>query len=194
MNRNTATVATIGFSLTLALLVVSAGLSYYNTRQLVEADRMMDHTHRVISLLEAVLSTLKDAETGQRGFIITQEEPYLQPYQEAVVRVHDELNRLKELTSDNAVQQKRLSLLEQKVSVKLDELDRTIAALKRTRDFKAVQGRLLQAKHPVAPPRLPGRTPTVPPTKAPGQAQAACRATRPPDTPAPGGGPPPRSR
>ena len=139
MNRNVGAVATIGFTLTLALLVVSAWLSYYNTRQLVEADRMMDHTHRVISLLEAVLSTLKDAETGQRGFIITQEEPYLQPYKEAEVRVHDELNGLLELTSDNPRQQERLALLEQKVGVRLDELDRTIAALKRTRDFKAVQ-------------------------------------------------------
>src|ERR1700726_3850587 len=105
MNRKVGTIATIGFTLTLALLVVSAVLSYRNTRQLVEADLMMDHTHRVISLLEAVLSTLKDAETGQRGFIITQEAPYLQPYDEAVVRVHDELDELKELTSDNPGQQ-----------------------------------------------------------------------------------------
>ena len=140
MNRN---VGTIGFTLTLASLVVSAGLSYHNTRQLIEADRIMDRTHRVISLLEAVLSTLKDAETGQRGFIITQEEPYLQPYNEAVVRVHDELNGLKELTSDNPGQQERLALLEQKVSVRLNELDRTIATLKRTMDFKAVQKEVL---------------------------------------------------
>jgi two-component system sensor histidine kinase AtoS len=139
MNRNVGTVATVGFALTLALLVVSAGLSYRNTRQLVDADGMVDHTHRVISLLEAVLSTLKDAETGQRGFIITQEDPYLQPYHEAVERVHDELNGLKELTSDNLGQQERLSLLEQKVSAKLDELDRTITDLKRTKDFKAAQ-------------------------------------------------------
>jgi signal transduction histidine kinase len=136
MNRK---VGTIGFTLTVALLVVSAGLSYRNTRQLFEADRMMDHTHRVISLLEAILSTLKDAETGQRGFIITQEEPYLQPYTEAVMRVHDELSGLKELTSDNPRQQERLALLEQKVSVGLNELERTITALKQTRDFKAVQ-------------------------------------------------------
>jgi signal transduction histidine kinase len=139
MNRNTGTVATVGFTLTLALLVVGAALSYHNTRQLVLADRMMDHTHRVIGLLEAVLSTLKDAETGQRGFILTQEEAYLEPYQEAVVRVHDELDQLTELTSDNPGQQERLARLEQKVSAKLDELDRTIAALKRTGDFKAVQ-------------------------------------------------------
>jgi signal transduction histidine kinase len=139
MNRNTGTIATIGFTLTLAVLVISAGLSYRNTRQLVAADRMTDHTHRVIGLLEAVLSTLKDAETGQRGFIITQEAPYLQPYHEAVQRVHDELNGLKELTSDNPDQQKRLALLEQKVSAKLDELDRTITDLKRTKDFRAAQ-------------------------------------------------------
>src|SRR5580704_17875566 len=109
--------ATISFTLILALLVVSAVLSYRNTQQLFEADRMMDHTHRVISLLEAVLSTLKDAETGQRGFIITQEEFYLQPYHEAVGRVHDELDTLKERTSDNQGQQERLSQLKQKVDV-----------------------------------------------------------------------------
>jgi hypothetical protein len=59
----------IGFTLTLALLVVSARLSCRNTRQLVDTDLMMDHTHRVISLLETVLSTLN-----------------LQPYHEAVMR------------------------------------------------------------------------------------------------------------
>ncbi len=138
MNRNTGT-STIGFALTLTLLVVSAGLSYWNTRQLVDADRLVDHTHRVISLLEAVLSTLKDAETGQRGFIITQEDLYLQPYHEAVARVHDELDGLKELTSDNAGQHERLALLEEKVAAKLGELDRTITDFKRTRDFKATQ-------------------------------------------------------
>jgi signal transduction histidine kinase len=131
--------ATFSFTLILALLIVSAVLSYRNTRQLVEADLMMDHTHRVISRLEAVLSTLKDAETGQRGFIITQEEPYLQPYREAVERVHDELSRLKELTSDNHEQQERLVLLEQKVSGRLVEIENTIAALRQSKDFRAVQ-------------------------------------------------------
>jgi signal transduction histidine kinase len=146
MNRNVGTVATIVFALTLALLIASAGLSYYNTRQLVDADGKVDHTHRVISLLEAVLSTLKDAETGQRGFIITQEDPYLQPYHQAVVRVHDELNGLKDLTSDNPAQQKRLALLEEKVNAKLDELYRTITDLKRTRDFKAAQDEVRTGK------------------------------------------------
>jgi signal transduction histidine kinase len=139
MSHSTVSIARIGFSLTLALLVLSAGLSYYNTQQLFEADRKMEHTHQGISLLELVLSTLKDAETGQRGFIITQEDPYLQPYHEAVARVHDELNALKEHTSESPGQQQRLGLLEQKVTAKLDELDRTITTLKRTKDFKTAQ-------------------------------------------------------
>ncbi len=146
MNRNTGTVAAIGFALTLALLVVGAGLSYYNTRQLVDANRMVDHTNRVIGLLEAILSTLKDAETGQRGFIITQEGPYLQPYETAVARVHDELDDLKHLTSDNPLQQERLTLLERTVRAKLDELDRTISALKRTKDFTAAQAEVRTGK------------------------------------------------
>lgn len=143
MNRNTAAIA---FSLTLVLLILSTGLSYYNTQQLAEADRMMDHTHRVIRLLDAVMSSLKDAETGQRGFILTREEPYLEPYDEAVGRVHDELKGLKELTSDNPGQQQRLGQLEQKVHAKLDELDQTLSGLRRTKDFKAAQNEVRTGK------------------------------------------------
>jgi methyl-accepting chemotaxis protein len=69
---------------------------------------------------------LKDAETGQRGFLLTGEAPYLQPYEEARQNLATTLARLRELTRDNADQQQRLNALEPKVRDKLKELQKTV--------------------------------------------------------------------
>jgi PAS domain S-box-containing protein len=122
--------AAIGFGLTLAVLVVGGGTGYLNARRLAENDRLVAHTHEVIEGLEVTLSSLKDAETGQRGYLLAGDETYLQPYDDALERVTGELARLKQLTSDNPEQQTRLAALEQKVAVRLDELHRTVALMK----------------------------------------------------------------
>ena len=73
-----------------------------------------------------VLSTLQDAETGQRGYLLTGDEAYLQPYRDATARVQPDLARLKLLLTD-AAQQPRLAVLEQNIALELSELERTIA-------------------------------------------------------------------
>jgi CHASE3 domain sensor protein len=65
---------------------------------------------------------MANAETGQRGFILTGEEPYLQPYTEALVQVKENEKHIRELTADNAVQQRNLDRLEPVVASKLSEL------------------------------------------------------------------------
>ena len=70
------------------------------------------HTHEVLGSLERVLSGVKDAETGQRGYLLTGNEDYLEPYSNAVEQVTDELARIKTLTSDNADQQRRIESIE----------------------------------------------------------------------------------
>ena len=62
--------------------------------------------------------------------MLAQDETYLQPYDDALTRVQDELAHFKELTSDNPEQQARLAALEEKVALKLDELKRTVALMK----------------------------------------------------------------
>ena len=74
----------IGYALTLAVLAVGGGLGYTNARQLADDDRKVAHTHEVIESLEALLSTLKDAETGQRGYLLAEDEKYLKPYDDAL--------------------------------------------------------------------------------------------------------------
>ena len=66
-NRRDAVV--IGFGLTLAVLVVGGGVGYINAGRLAYHNQWVAHTHEVIGQLEALLSTLKDAETGS-GYLL----------------------------------------------------------------------------------------------------------------------------
>jgi PAS domain S-box-containing protein len=137
--------ATLGFALVLVVLVANAGFSYWNTGRLVENEQRVAHTHEVLTQLEAVLSTLKDAETGQRGFLITFEESYLKPYEDAVRRVNTTVDRLQELTAANPKQQERLPLLRQKITTKLRELKETIE-LRRTQGYEAARKEVLTGR------------------------------------------------
>jgi PAS domain S-box-containing protein len=122
--------AYVGFGLTLAVLVGGAVLGYSNVRRLDKNEQQVAHTHEAIAELRRLLSTLQDAETGQRGYLLAEDERYLQPYNEALSRIDNTLGRLKELTSDNPDQQARLAVLDQKITAKLDELKRTVALMR----------------------------------------------------------------
>jgi CHASE3 domain sensor protein len=61
----------LGFGLALALLLIIGGVSLWSTASLLESVEKVRHTHEVLENLEAVLSLIKDAETGQRGFLLT---------------------------------------------------------------------------------------------------------------------------
>jgi PAS domain S-box-containing protein len=119
-------------------LIMNAGLTYRNTRQLVEDARQVAHTHEVLDALEQLISTMKDAETGQRGYLITGERQYLEPYEAGVAAVGDRIRRLERLTADNPEQQARLDGLKQHIAAKLSELKQTVE-LRRDRDFDAAR-------------------------------------------------------
>jgi len=108
------------------ILLILGGVSYQNTRSLTETAQRVTHTHVVITDLEDLLSTLQDAETGQRGYVITGEERYLDPYREALRTLDSRIGDLRALTADNAAQQRRLAALGPLVTAKLAELKDSI--------------------------------------------------------------------
>lgn len=108
------------------LLIFNAATSYRNTLKLVENERWVNHTHQVLTELEATLSTLKDAETGQRGYLLTGEERYLEPYHSAIARINEQVVGLQQLTADNKRQQQRLRDLKIAIDSKLADLERTL--------------------------------------------------------------------
>jgi methyl-accepting chemotaxis protein len=120
-----------GFGLALAILVVIGGASYRSIARLTDTAALRAHTYQVLEKLEAVLSDMKDAETGQRGYLITGEERYLEPFRAAQSAINQDVKVLRELTSDNVNQQRRLDVLEPLMNGKegkFAELQETIDA------------------------------------------------------------------
>src|SRR3984885_6470347 len=90
----------LGFGAALAALVVSALVSYRSTTQLLDASQSVTHTYEVLTELETLLSLMKDAETGQRGYLLTGVKSYLEPYTAARNKVKDEFDELRNLTTN----------------------------------------------------------------------------------------------
>ncbi|MBS1527456.1 MAG: CHASE3 domain-containing protein, partial [Bacteroidetes bacterium] len=94
-----------GFGLSLLLLVAVSVASYISIHNLLESARRVDHSKLVISKLEYVLSTMKDAETGQRGYLLTANDEFLLPYTGSQKKALYTIDEFKRLTADNPQQQ-----------------------------------------------------------------------------------------
>jgi len=81
-------------------------------RKATEQADWVDHAHQVITLLEETLAKSDDMLTGQRGFALTREKDFLEPYLAATNRMPDLIRSLRELVRDNPNQEKRLDQLE----------------------------------------------------------------------------------
>src|SRR6266403_1539432 len=115
-----------GFIIATAILAFVGWQSYRNTARFAEAAEWRKHTYEVLRNLDATVAQVVDAETGQRGYLLTGEEPYLEPYRATIKSIDQTIGNLKNLTSDNPNQQKRIQILEPLVGKKLTELQRTI--------------------------------------------------------------------
>src|SRR5262249_16695290 len=90
-----------GYAVALVLQGLVGVAAWATASGLLETQRWTVHTYEVIQRLERLLSLLKDAETGQRGYIITGQEEYLAPHRAATNEVGKVLAELKSLTVDN---------------------------------------------------------------------------------------------
>jgi CHASE3 domain sensor protein len=95
--------------LPLLLLLGIGVVAYRSISSLTSTSHLVAHTQQVLEHIAEVLSLMKDAETGQRGYIITADEAYLEPYQAGSVGVPTVIKELRQLTADNPSQQPRVA-------------------------------------------------------------------------------------
>lgn len=74
----------LGFGTTLMFFTIALVIGNYTSKQIRLSEQWVTHTHEVLTVLEAVTSEIKDAETGQRGHLLTSKETYLEPYNSAL--------------------------------------------------------------------------------------------------------------
>ncbi|MBT3381246.1 MAG: response regulator [Lentisphaerae bacterium] len=79
---------------------------------LTDTAEWVSHTHRVIGQAHLIEKLLIDMETGQRGYLITGNEAFLQPYNDGVSAYETAMENLNQLVSDNPAQVQRLSQIE----------------------------------------------------------------------------------
>ncbi len=129
---------TTGFVMALILVVVIGVVAYSNGQQFVTTNQLVTHTVEVLGELEATLARVTDAETNQRGFVITGYPSYVDAYEVAQLRMGESLARLVELTADNPDQQVSLGFLQVLISEKFAITDNAIQ-LRRTGGFREAQ-------------------------------------------------------
>jgi methyl-accepting chemotaxis protein len=142
MKWTVGTKISIGFGLTLAIFLVVGIVAYRSVTQQTEAADWVAHTRDVQNQLTQLLSNLQDAETGQRGYVITGVESYLAPYASGTARVEENRKSLARLVADNPRQETRADALAPLIAEKLAELQQTID-VRRARDFAAAQSIVL---------------------------------------------------
>ena len=117
-------VATFGGA---AIFIVVGAVVQGARIQGVEARRWVDHSYAVMRAASATRLALADAETRQRGYIITGDSTYLAPHDSALTALRTHLATLNDLTRDNATQQRRLDTLRTLVDDRVAELSRNRA-------------------------------------------------------------------
>jgi methyl-accepting chemotaxis protein len=115
-----------GFAFAGAVLVLLSVVGFRTTSKLVDDSRWVQHTYEVRATLTELLSALKDAETGARGFVISGEQTFLEPYRFAVGETERKITHLRRLIADNPKQQQRLEVLTALVAERLAEAKRVV--------------------------------------------------------------------
>src|SRR5262245_58016187 len=92
--------------LAILALAADAVLGAYNVQRMAEAGERVSATHRVLEEVQLLLASVQEAETGQRGFLLTGEATYLEPYAKGEHEVQRHLATLVELTRDNPAQRR----------------------------------------------------------------------------------------
>jgi signal transduction histidine kinase len=101
------------------LLLLTVVLACWSIYKLLDRQHMVDHTHLVRYTAEEVISSMKDVETGQRGYALTGDSVYLEPYFQGLTQVKASLSRLQTLTQDNPDQQRRIRFASQLIHASL---------------------------------------------------------------------------
>lgn len=116
----------LGFVAAVAIFAFSGWESYRNMTRVADAMALQKHSYEVSTTLDETMVRLVDAETGQRGYLLTGDKAYLAPYRAAMKNLDQAMSHLKDLTSDNPNQRKRIQAMEPIIEKKLAELQRTI--------------------------------------------------------------------
>ncbi len=116
----------LGFGLVSIMFIVVSFVAINNSAKQNASKEMVDHTNTVLLLIQELKIELVNAETGQRGYLVTGMDSYLEPYTTARASIESTVSELVRLTADNMNQQRRLEDVKVKIREKLAAFQQTI--------------------------------------------------------------------
>ena len=119
----------------IVILISVSLLTYRNLNKYVSEVRSIRHSNRVLKTLEIALSSIKDAEIGQRGYQLTRDTAYLDPYYLSVRTLPSQLRALDSLVSEDAEQSKRVDTLQQLAQNQFDIISKILTNAKKSSLF-----------------------------------------------------------
>jgi methyl-accepting chemotaxis protein len=126
MKWNVGVKISVGFGLVLIVFVIISAFSYRGLSQVVEASDWRKHSYEEFIKLDELLSSMKDVELGQRSFVLTGQEGFLEPYNTAVGHIDKNLLNVRTLADDNPTRQQRLDVLTSLIRQRIEFAARTI--------------------------------------------------------------------
>lgn len=114
------------FIISLFLIILISAFSYKHINSLSQSVGLVVHAHKIQIELEQLMSYLKDAETGQRGYLLTNDSVFLEPFLTAGSKVNKSFNSLKTLLSNRTEQQHNLATLYDLINTRFTILTSTL--------------------------------------------------------------------
>ncbi len=133
MKWNVGTKIGLGFALVLIIFVIVGVVAHRNTEHLIDTTDLQVRSYEVTKQLEDILTYATDIEYGARGYLLTGEEVYLEPYQAALGKFQEPLARFKELTLKEEKQQERHRKL-------LEEVNESVALSRKSVELRRSSG------------------------------------------------------
>jgi len=118
--------------LNLSVVFCVIGFAFFYIQSLIRSNKWVNHTHQIIGKINQTECLLVDLETGQRGFLITGDNNFLEPYYNAKTQYHDNLAELKKSVADNDIQIKLVQKIDQLTDQWINDV--AIPLIKKRRD------------------------------------------------------------
>ncbi len=141
-----------GFLLSVIVFVCVGTVTYRSTTSLIDASEWRRHTYDVLRALAELESISLEMQNSVRGYAVTGNETYLEPYQSALLRSDKIVEEIRTLTADNPAQQRRIDSMEPLVKQRFELFRETVAAIRADgpeaglRIIKSGKGRSLTAE------------------------------------------------
>ncbi|MNK19581.1 Autoinducer 2 sensor kinase/phosphatase LuxQ [compost metagenome] len=120
----------IGLGISLLLLIISSTASFISIKNLIKSADMVVESNTIINDVDNIVSMLKDAETGQRGYLLTGNTVFLDPYERSIKRTDSLFSRVMAATTENSFEQQKLNELRSIIDKRMEVLIRTIQTKK----------------------------------------------------------------